>query len=224
MSRRWTQFWMLALVGLGLAMTAYSDDQARIPYNLVCEIQRSQAKVSQTHTNLQIVLRIRSTQPEVTPGDVRVYIDSKDGAIPVKLDGEGNFSVPIRDSLVAENPWLIVNQPKGTMKLEWNVGIVGIHPTNGMHYRELMQPLVEVQSIAQEMAQGGSKLSIRGLKLVFAKDKETTVVIHSKHGDRVFKTSLNHSLIVPMEKALMDEDPQIVLPAEPERSEVVGQD
>lgn len=224
MSRRLTQFWIAAFLGLCLVVSTRAADEARIPYNLVCEIQRNQAKVSQTYTNLLIVLRMRSTQPDVIPGELRAFIDSKEGQIAIKLDAEGNFSVPVRDSLVGENPWIVVNQPKGTMKLEWNVGVVGIHPTNGMTYRELMQPLLEVQSVAQEMAKGGSNLTIRGLKMTFGKDKETTVVIHAKKGDRVFKTGSNHWLIIPIDAGLMEENPRITLPEEPRRIEVVGQD
>jgi hypothetical protein len=209
--------WLLGLAGLIFPCSAQSAEQARIPYSLVCQIQRSQAKVSQTYTNLQIVLRMRSLTPEIAPEDLRVYIDSKSGPIPVKLDADGNFSVPLRDSLVNENPWIVVNQPKGTMKLEWNVGVIGVRPISGMRYRDLMRPLEEVQSVGREIARGGSKLTVLGLKLIFPKEKQATIVIRARQGDRVFKTDPNHALVIPLEPALLDENPEIAMPDAQER-------
>jgi hypothetical protein len=220
MSQKPTLFWIWGLLGLVFPLSVQSAEQARIPYSLVCQIQKSQAKVTQTYTNLQIVLRMRSLQPEITPVDLRVYIDAKDGPIPVKLDSGGNFSVPVRAALLNENPWIVVNQPKGTMKLEWNVGVIGVRPTSGMHYRELMRPLQEVQAVGSDITRGASKLTILGLKLIFSKEKQATVVIRAKQGDRVFKTDPNHALVIPLEAALLDEDPEIGLPDAPERIEV----
>ncbi len=194
-------------------------DPARIPYSVVCQIQKSQAKVSQAYTNLQIVLRMRSIQPGIKPEDLRVFIDSKEGPIDVKLDSGGNFSVPVRDSLLNENPWIMVNQPKGTMKLEWNVGVI-VHPTAGMRYGDLMRPLQDVQAVGREIARGGSTLTVHGLKLTFPKDKEITVVIHAKRGDKIFKTDPDHSLVIPWDTALLDEDPEVSMPDAPERCEV----
>jgi hypothetical protein len=211
---------VLGVLWLVFPVSFRAAEQARIPYSMVCQIQKSQAKVSQTYTNLQIVLRMRSLTPEVTPRDLRVYIDSKNGPIPVKLDGEGNFSVPIRDGLLDENPWIVVNQPKGTMKLEWNVGVIGLHPTSGMRYRDLMRPLQDVQSFGSEIARSGSKLTVLGLKLMFTKEKETTIVIRAKQGDRVFKTGPNHALVIPLEAALLEENPEVGMPDAPERIEV----
>jgi len=218
MSRKLTLFWMLGLAWLVSPLALHSAEQARIPYSLVYQIQKNQAKVSQTHTNLQIVLRMRSLLPQIKSQDLRVYIDAKDGPISVKLDNEGNFSVPVRDSLLNENPWILVNQPKGTMKLEWNVGLVGIHPATGMHYRELMRPLDDVRAI-QDIP-GGPKLTILGLKLIFPKEREAAIVLHAKQGDRVFRTDSSHALVIPLEAALLEEDPEIALPDAPERIEV----
>jgi hypothetical protein len=162
---------------------------------------------------------MRSLLPGIKPEDLRVFIDSKDGPIIVKLDSGGNFSVPVSDSLLNENPWIMVNQPKGTMKLEWNVGVI-VHPSTAMHYRDLMHPLQEVQTVGREIARGGSKLTVQGLKLIFPKEKEVTVVIHAKQGDKVFKTDSNHSMVIPLDAAWLDEDPEVSMPDEPERCEV----
>jgi hypothetical protein len=211
---------LLAVAALAFAISAQAAEQARIPYSLVCQIEKSQARVSQTYTNLHIVLRMRPLLPEVKTEDLRVFIDARGGPIGVKVDADGNFNVPISDTLLAENPWIVVNQPKGTMKLEWNINVQGAKPANGMHYRDLMRPLQQVQEIQRDIAREGSNLAIQGLKLVFSKDKAANVVVHLKQGDKVFKTDSDHALIIPLDSTWLDEDPIIGMSEEPQRMEV----
>ena len=90
-------------------------EPARLPYELIYRIQKTEASLSRTFTNLEMFLRMSSTLPEVDIRDLVVYIDSKDGRIPVALNpANGSFSLPMRDSLVAEGAWVVANQPKGT--------------------------------------------------------------------------------------------------------------
>jgi hypothetical protein len=79
-------------------------------------VRSIEAGLAVTHTNLQVFLRMKSSLPEVKIADLKVYIDSKDGPIPVGLGTNGIFSVPMRDNLLAENPPILDNQPKGTME------------------------------------------------------------------------------------------------------------
>ena len=56
---------------------------------------------------------MQSTLPDVKSSDLAVYIESKSGKIPVEVRTAGDFAVPMRDDLLAEDPWLITNQPRG---------------------------------------------------------------------------------------------------------------
>ncbi len=199
-------------------------EPARLPYELIYRIQQTEAGLSRTFTNLVMQLRMSSTLPEVGIRDLTVYIDSKDGRIPVDLNpANGNFSLPLRDSLVAEGAWVVVNQPKGTMNFEWYVGLkVGDVPTNGVHYRDLMRPLQALEVIRGEMQKipGAPPLTIFGLKLMFPPEAEAAVVVHAKSGDMAFKTDPTHALVVPYEPALLEEDPVVSIPIPPVKVDV----
>ena len=67
-------FWPLLLA---------AADQARIPYELIYRIQKTEATLSRSFTNLKMFLRMNSTLPEVRIRDLTVYIDTKAGHIPV---------------------------------------------------------------------------------------------------------------------------------------------
>jgi hypothetical protein len=194
-------------------------EQARIPYELIYRIQMAQATLSRSFTNLVMDLRMKSTLPEVRIQDLTVYIDSKDGRIPVQLNpANGAFTVPMRDSLVAEGVWLVANQPKGTMNFQWFVGLkFGAMPTNGIRYRDLMQPLKDLEQVRAEMEKipGAPPLTIAGLKLIYPPDKETSVVVHAKGGNRVFKTNPAHAVVIPYEAALLEQNPVVSIPVTP---------
>jgi len=85
--------------------------------------------------------KIESDLPGVRPEDIALYIDSKTGKIPIKLNTDGTFSFPMQDKLLVENPFVITNQPKGTMKLisEFSAKNAWIFPVEGgkVRYSEL---------------------------------------------------------------------------------------
>ena len=197
---------------------------ARIPYELIYQIQKTQDTLSHSFTNLHMYLRMSSTQPQVAIRDLSVAIDCKDGPIPVPLNPtNGNFSLPMRDSLVAEGATVVVNQPKGTMTFGWYVGLkVAKLPVNGIHYREMMQPLKDLEAIRVEMEKvpGSPPMTIVGLKFMYPPDKEAAVTIHARSGDRVFKTNPKHALVIPYEPALLEEDPQVSIPLPPDKVDV----
>ena len=221
----------LAICGLLLwprllpaAAQAPLPEPARLPYELIYQIQKTEAVLSRRFTNLDMRLRLNSALPGVRIRDLIVYIDSKDGPIPVSLNPtNGGFSLPMLDSLVADRAFVVVNQPKGTMHFEWYVGLkVGYLPTNGMRYRDVMQPLKALEEIRAEMQAipGAPVLTIYGLKLIYPPEKEAAVVVHAKSGDRVFKTSPAHALVIPYEPALLEENPVVSIPIPPEKVDV----
>jgi hypothetical protein len=199
-------------------------EPARLPYELIYRIQQTEAGLSRNFTNLEMRLRMKSTTPGVAIPDLKVYIDSKGGPIPVALDpASGSFTLPMKDSLVAEEAWVVVNQPKGTMNFEWYVGLkVGDVPTNGVHYRDLMRPLQALEIIRNEMEKvpGSPPLTIYGLRMIFPPEKETSVVVHAKGGDKVFKTGATHALVIPYETSLLLEDPKVSIPVPPIKVDV----
>jgi hypothetical protein len=194
-------------------------EPARLPYELIYQIQKTEASLSLTFTNLSMYLAMSSTLPGVGFRDLSIYIDSKDGHIPVKLNPtNGSFAVPMRDSLVAEHAMIVANQPKNTMNFEWYVGLkVAKTPANDAPYCELMQPLKDLEIIRAEMKKipGAPELGIFGLKLIYPADKEARVVIHCKSGDRLFKTDQTHVLVIPYEQTLFAENPLVSIPIPP---------
>jgi hypothetical protein len=201
-------------------------ENARLPYHQLYNAQKAQAGLNRAHTNLLIVLTLQSTLPGVKTSDLAVFIDSKAGKIPIEIGAAGDFTIPMRDDLLAEDPWLVTNQPKGTMKLSWQGGLILGRITNPISYAHLMGPVRDYEDVQAQMLRffpGTYKLTVTGLRLTFpAAQNRAAVVIHARGGDRKLAADEHGEIILPLAPDLLEEDPEISLSDMPGTVEIVS--
>jgi hypothetical protein len=198
-------------------LVAQSED-ARLPYRLIHRIQQEQIDLSRIHTNLLLVLQICSTNPSVSYSNLSASINAKAGKIPLSIGPEGVFRVPQRDDLLAEDPWIVFNQPKGTMALNWHAGLAPSlvrQMTNAIHYAPLMRAVRECDDIQEAMRQffpAAPRLTTVGLQLTFrASEIAPAAILHAKEGNRRLAANAQNQLIIPLDENLMAEDPVLTL-------------
>ena len=211
-----------------LAPTLSRAEDARLPYHEIYRVQQAQMELSRTHTNLALVLQMHSTEPAVKYSDISASIDAKSGAIPVPIGAEGAFSVPMRGDLLAEDPWIVVNQPRGTMELKWRAGLaptLARQMTNNAHYSPLMRTVRECEEVQESMRQffpNAPRLTAVGLRLTFRSAAVAPeVIVRAKGGDRKLQANPLRELIIPLDGDLMEEDPVITMAESPIAVEIV---
>jgi hypothetical protein len=211
---------LAALAGSALA------ENARLPYHQLYSVQKAQAQWNLSHTNLVVVMTLQSTLPGVKSSDLAVFIESKAGRIPIEIRSTGDFILPLRDDLLAEDPWIITNQPKGTMKLNWQLGVIPGLITKSVHYAHLMRAVRDGQDIQEQMRRffpASPKLTLAGLRLTFAAtQKKPVVVIHARDGDRKLEADGQGQVILPLVTEFLEEDPEITLSDIPGTVEIVS--
>jgi hypothetical protein len=213
-------FFSCALAGAALG------ENARLPYHQLYAAQKAQTALNQIHTNLLVILTLQSARPGIKTSDLSVYIDSKAGKIPVPIGSVGNFFVPLRDDLLAEDPWIIVNQPRGTMALDWRVGMIAGRLTRAMRYTRLMEPVRESGEVQEQMRRffPSPKLTMTGLKLSFPPTSKTpSITIHAKAGDRKLAPDVHGEITIPLAAEWLKEDPEITLTDLPATLEIISQ-
>lgn len=220
-------FWPAIFTSILLPALSLRAENARLPYAQLYQMQRVQSELSGAYTNLVVVLRMAAVSTNINAGELEVYIDAKSGGIPVKIDRDGDFSVPMRDDLLTENPWIITNQPRGTMKLDWFVGLVVRHLATSIRYRPLMQVVRDCGDVRERMRQvfpSVPKATVSALKLVFSPpEKGGSAVIHSERGDRKLAADAKGELILALDPDLLEENPLVTLSKEPAGVELVTQ-
>jgi hypothetical protein len=216
---------------LGLCLLAPSlaaAEDARLPYREIYRIERAQLELGRAHTNLALVLQMRSRLPNVKYSDITASIESKSGAIPVVIQAEGVFSVPAREDLLAEDPWILVNQPKGTMELAWHAGLapwLARQMTNAVRYGPLMRAVRECDEVQEAMRPffpDAPRLTAVGLRLTFHPSSFAPVaIIHAKGGDRRLPADPLGVLTIPLDGDLMEENPVLTLTESPVAVEIL---
>jgi hypothetical protein len=217
-----------ALLGLLLlAPRLAAGEGARLPYREICRIQQAQEALARDHQNLALVLQIQSTLPNVKCSDLQAFIDAKAGPIPVPVGANGAISVPVREDLLAQDPWVIVNQPKGTMQLNWHAGLspaLARSLTNSIHYAPLMRTVRECNDVQDKMRQffpATPRLTMVGLKMAF-RQPDAAVIIHAKSGAHKVASDALGELLIPFDEDLLAEDPLMTFTTTPAAVEIVS--
>jgi len=217
-----------ALLGaLLLAPRLAVGEDARLPYREVCRIQQAQEALARDHTNLALVLTMCSTMPNVKYSDIQAYVDAKSGRIPIPVEANGAISLPVREDLLAEDPWIVVNQPKGTMQLNWHAGLspaLARSLTNSIHYAPLMRAVRECNDVQDKMRQffpAAPRLTMVGLKMAF-RQPDAAVIIHAKSGAHKVASDALGELLIPFDEDLLAEDPLMTFTANPAAVEIVS--
>jgi hypothetical protein len=211
---------LFALAGPALA------ENARLPYHQLYNAQRASADLNRAHTNLLVVLTLQSTLPNVKTSDLAVYIEARAGRIPIEIGAAGDFTLPMREDLLAEDPWIIINQPKGTMKLNGQIGVIPGRITHSVHYARLLRPVRESEEVQEQMRRffpGSPRLAMTGLKLTFpAAQARAVVIIHARGGDRKLEADERGEVILPLAPDLLEEDPEMSLSDIPGTVEIIS--
>jgi hypothetical protein len=218
----------LGLLLLAPPLAPAADADARLPYHDIYRLLKAQMELSRAHPNLALVLQMRSTKENVKYSDISAFIDAKSGKFPVPIGPDGVFSVPVRDDLLAEDPWIIVNQPRGTMQLNWHAGLapaLARQMTNAVHYGPLMRAVRECDEVQESMRPyfpNAPRLTAVGLRLTFRSSAiAPAVILHTKGGDRRMPADTLGELIIPLIEDLVEEDPVMTLTESPIAVEIV---
>ncbi len=203
-----------------------ANDLARLPYAQLLRIAQSDARAAKDAKSYK--LRIQSRNSAVTAKDIELYLDVKDAPLVLVVDNDGFVEVPHTPELVASNPDLVANQPRGSLNIFVDLEVPRVSPPEikdgKVAYQELFRPLVEIQT---EMRKVDPTFGLTGQQQ-FVLEVETgkePIKITRAFGARTYRPNEKGKVYMIMESYLYEENPQVeitdkakmnVLPASPE--------
>jgi hypothetical protein len=207
------------------------NDLARLPYQQLLRIAQSDAKAKPDAESYK--LRIQSRNPVVKPQDIELFLNLKDKRLLLPVDNDGFFEVPHTANLVAENPDLVANQPRGSLNIFVDLEVPRVSPPEikdgKVAYQELFRPLVEIQA---EMRKVDPTFGLTGQQqfVLEIETGEEPIKITRAFGSRTYRPNSRGKVYMIMESYLYEENPQVeipneakmnVLPASPEEIEEI---
>lgn len=154
--------WALALL-LAVPGAAQAQDGGRTPYSTLYRALEA-ARDVEDHPHLRAVQRIESKLPGVRPQQIAVRIHARSGDIDVPIDPDGSARFPLRDDLLAEDPPVSSNQPKGTITLSVTLAL-RVPASTRLAAADLRAALDDVDAWLER--QGGDGRPTRGVEFRF---------------------------------------------------------
>lgn len=197
------------------ATTAYCADVV-IPYAKLYPMFERGSRIQSPH--VRPIFVAQSTDKAVKPGSITLTVQAKSGAIPLKIDPDGEIhGFPVSAELLKENPPIVTNQPKGTLRIGGGMGIT-LPDSLTFTFAQLNGYLTE--AAAEMKKQAGMMLgfmipSAKGLIFEFASPRKQTLTIAYKAGPKVLQADSDNGLKLPMDKASLAENPSVTLSEKP---------
>jgi len=178
-------------------------------------------------TNRQVRFAMSSKSPDVESQDITLYIDAKSGRIPLELNSDGTFSLPLRADLVKENPFIVANQPKGSMKLEAGITLRGKIDSEGQilaekrkaRYRHLFSVKSVVDQAYNHVAtvlpecETDRKETMTWFEFMPTPPTDSPALIHSAGGDIEVVPDRDGIIRIEFNLALAKENPWVTFPS-----------
>jgi hypothetical protein len=157
----------LAMLAAGAAFAQPQAGSGSTPYAVLYQAL-SPAREVDGDPRLRAVQRIESKLPGVRPDAIEVTIDARAGAIEVPIAADGRAQFPLRDDLLAENPPVRSNQPRGSLTVSVTLAIAPPRSTR-VPVAELLDALSAADAwlSRKAVAEGLAPPSVRGLELRF---------------------------------------------------------
>jgi len=205
------------------------DDLARLPYQQLIKIARSDARAKPDADSYK--LRIESRDPTVDSEDIELFLDMEEGPLVLVVDNDGFVEVPHREDLLESNPDLVANQPKGSLNIFFEFRgpeVKAPEIEDGkIAYQELFRPLVEIRD---EMRKLDPTFGLDGQQqfVLEIETGEEPIKITRDFGSRTYRPNSRGKVYMIMESYLYEENPEVqipddaqinVLPASPEEVE-----
>jgi hypothetical protein len=168
---------------LGLAWSAGLAAQSApvgTPYAVLYQVLASSRDIAR-YDRLIAIERIESKLGDVSPDRIMIEIRARTGTLRLRPARDGAVDFPLTDALLAENPMVVTNQPKGSLTLSVTLGLK-LPTSTRLPVRELLAALTQADQLLVRGVDG-LKGRVRGVELRFAPGSGAALTLRGR-GER----------------------------------------
>lgn len=178
---------MALLTVIGLTPIAASAQApaagAEIPYAAL-HAALAPAVTATGNPRLQAI-KVVESKLGVPPERIRIVIKARGGDRVFTPRPDGSMDFPLDESLLAENPLVTTNQPKGSLSLSVTLAL---RPPPGarMPLAEIDKALADIESALAPAGQAALDGRIRGVEVRFPAGAHASLTLRDHEGERLF--------------------------------------
>jgi hypothetical protein len=172
-----------ALLGTLLPMSPVrADDTGTTSYAALYRALQPALDIGQ-RDRLVASANVQSKLPGVSPSAIRMEIRTRSGLRRLQIAEDGIFEFPMDSALLAEDPPVVSNQPRGSLTLSVTLALRP-YATLRVPYREIRHALAQAgEVLATDPTRGGAV--VRGVEVHFTAGRDATVSIRGQN-ERTF--------------------------------------
>ena len=125
---------------------------------------------------LVAVQRIESKNEGVPPSAIRLTIQARAGVIAIRPAADGSITFPMNDALLAENPPVLTNQPRGSLTLSV-MPALKLPASLRWSVEDIRAALTQVEELIARSPVDGAGAKVRGAELQFAPGSDASVTV-----------------------------------------------
>jgi hypothetical protein len=203
------------LLALTLPVLVLAEENGSMPYATLYGFFHDAAGIDDS--NLHAMIAVESDQPGVKPSQISLTIQASKGPIKLNLADDGEIrDFPMSWDLLGENPPILSNQPKGTLRLRVAINLK-VPDSLTFSYARLNELLQEANAAIRKQAGEYSGLAPQGKGLIFEfRDaSQPTINVTSKSGTKTLRPDQNGDVTLPMDSESLADNPSVKLSEKP---------
>lgn len=173
--RRHTLSVALALLLLGASPAPQAQPAGETPYRALYQALSPSLKLA-GYTRLKPIQRIVSKNPDVAPAAIVVSIHAAGGVLDIKPEADGRVTFPMTETLLAENPPVRSNQPRGSLSVSVSFEI-DLGAGDRLPYAVLAEGMDQAQQALAEVEPSMAGRRVAGIEFTFPPGAEGRVQI-----------------------------------------------
>lgn len=209
---------MVSAAVLPIFRQAQAQALASIPYRHVLQMaqQGDDDKEKESY-----VMKISSTEG-VPPEEILLVLDSQEDSRILIVDDKGRFEVPNSATLLAENPLLVSNQPRGTLNISFNLEVPPFDPPRivdgKISYKGFFKPLIELQNHVRKVDPTFGLMGKDQFAYKVTTDQPIRITRQMGSGERQFTGTRTYRpdedgvIFMIMEAYMLEDNPQVEIP------------
>lgn len=207
-SLRIALFFVLA----ALAPSLVCADFAAVPYASLHQVLAPAPALAQL-TRLRLVPRVESRDPAVPADSIRLVVQARSGPRELAVARDGSIAFPIDRELLAENPLVSSNQPRGSLRASLSVEL---EPLAGpvWSYAQLWEGMLEAEQALRRQDPDDAGAAIEGVELHFSSGREARVVIVDRSAEELLLSDAMGRVFIRRDQALLEREARLQLSEE----------
>jgi hypothetical protein len=157
---------------------------------------------------VRLTVRVQS---HATQGPVMLWMDVDGRHYDLPVDSYGLVQVPRTPDVIAADPVVQTNQPKGSIDTDLAL-LLMVPDARRFHYADLKAAADQTSQLIHQAAGGLISLflpSITGVTFTCPAGTECSITLHRESGDETLRADRNGKITLPLEPALATENPLI---------------